>query len=949
MDIFRDPSFSNLYAYDLVTDPNDPGLIIGYKRYPSGATVIMTVSLPRSDFEKVPTGSDGAPLVGLGTASAGGIASGEQAYRSNNSNDIAPGEVDGRVNPDALLGVGADTGAAAGPVEDVFDALGIDSTPITTAESANPVLSGGVENGTVLGTSDAPVGVTVIPDSDGIGTLPTDSADDDGVGFVDALTALAQSISGGSGSIGGSVSSLTNQSAVTVKSQKNILDQFYSYNYVISVYILSPDDMRRLVSTNSRAIPQNQLLLQTGGMPGATNDLEFTRNQRNQFFPLDYYLDDLEIKSVIPGKGTYGANGVVELKFKLTEQYGITLLDNLYRATRQYVAAGGTDQNYASQNFLMVIRYYGYDRNGQVLQAFNPYSTDPNAISEKFIPFQFTNIKFRIANKLVEYQCEAVCPQNVIATGTGRGVIPFNIELQGRELNDLFNGTSGVDSAPSSAPGQVSSKLNGLMDALNRYQQDLVTQGTYGIADQYELVISHPEIASSALKPPGETVRMSTAMVNAETGQEQIDTTRQSVDPLTKTVSATAGQSIIKFIDQVVRNSAYIYSQQTVIIDRDGREVPQNPGRQDMVWYRIGQQVVPIGYDPKRNDYAYRITYEIAPYAINNMVSQYFPRGVYRGSHKRYDYWFTGENTSVLRYEQDFNYLYFLTINGQGAGSSIGSTNYREYQKRLYQRNSGQSSQGIAGDQNEPSANAADFLYSPGDQAKVELTILGDPAWLQQGELWSGVRSDGATDPNAFFGGFLNDGTINFDAREALFEINFKKPVDYNIDNGLMDVDPIDEALQTYVYKAYEVINRFNKGQFTQDLKGVLLVFPDDDFVNARVGEAVTGPVPENDYESGGRDIFQGEGGLDAADPNAQTGVDISSLGVSSNAVIENTVPFNGTGVSTFTQQSPGSARAVGQRGFQQAGDEFNALDAISENQVIFGNTPQNIVDDDGG
>lgn len=946
MDIFRDPNFSNLYVTDLVPDPNNPDLIISYKRYPSGVRGIFVNSIPRQDFVKVAVGSDGAPLLPSGEASAGGIASGEQAYRSNNSNDIAPGEIAGKVNTDEYLGVGEDTNTAGNLFGTVVDATGVPDTPTTTQESANPVLSDGIKNGTVLGTSDAPVGVTVIPDGDGVGSYPADSADDDGVGFVDALTALAQSVSGGSGSIGGSVSGLVNQSAIPVQSQKNILDQFYSYNYVISVYILSPDDMRRLVSTNSRAIPQNQLLLQTGGMPGATNDLEFTRNQRNQFFPLDYYLDDLEIKSVIPGKGTYGANGVVELKFKLTEQYGITLLDNLYRATRQYVAAGGTDQNYASQNFLMVIKYYGYDRNGQVVQAFNPYSTDPNAISEKFIPFQFTNIKFRIANKLVEYQCEAVCPQNVIATGTGRGIIPFNIELQGKELNDLFNGTSGTNSAPSSAPGQVSSKLNGLIDALNRYQQNLVTQGTYGVADQYELLISHPEIAASSLKPPGETVRMSTAMVNAETGQEQIDTTRQRVDPLTKTVSATAGQSIIKFIDQVVRNSGYIYNQQTVIIDRDGREVAQNPGRQDMVWYKIGQQVVPIGYDPKRNDYAYRITYEIAPYAINNMVSQYFPHGVYRGSHKRYDYWFTGDNTSVLRYEQDFNYLYFLTINGQGAGSSIGSSNYREYQKRLYQRNSGQSSQGISGDQNEPSANAADFLYSPGDQAKVELSIIGDPAWLQQGELWSGVRSDGASDTNAFFSGFLNDGTINFDAREALFEINFKKPVDYNIDNGLMDVDPVDEALQTYVYKAYEVVNRFNKGQFTQDLKGVLLVFPDTDLVNAQVGEAVTGPT--GDLSPDANRAF------DSVNPGAETdsqsiGQRSGLVGVDSNAVTENTVPFNGTGVSTFTQQSPGSARAFGQRGFQQAGDELSALDAIAEDQVIFGNTPQSIVDDDGG
>jgi hypothetical protein len=151
---------------------------------------------------------------------------------------------------------------------------------------------------------------------------------------------------------------------------------------------------------------------------------------RNEFFTLDYYIDDVQVKSVISGKGTGGAHNVTELKFKVIEPYGLTFLDNLFAATQQYIKVTGGDinKNYAAQNFLMVIRFYGYDDLGNLVQAGragqDAAGTDVNSIVEKFIPFQFTGIKFRIANKVVEYDCSAVCPQNNVNNGASRGEPP---------------------------------------------------------------------------------------------------------------------------------------------------------------------------------------------------------------------------------------------------------------------------------------------------------------------------------------------------------------------------------------------------------------------------------------------------------------------------------------------------------------------------------------------
>jgi hypothetical protein len=103
---------------------------------------------------------------------------------------------------------------------------------------------------------------------------------------------------------------------------------------------------------------------------------------------------------------------------------------------------------------------------------------------------------------------------------------------------------------------------------------------------------------------------------------------------------------------------------------------------------------------------------------------------------------------------------------------------------------------------------------------------------LQQGEAFAGLN---ATDPNRF-APFLRDGTINFDSQEILFEVLFNKPVDYDLSTGLIDpgqnnfesnrtVGQAGNARQSYIYQATEVASDFDRGKFTQRLKGVLRVF----------------------------------------------------------------------------------------------------------------------------
>jgi len=165
--------------------------------------------------------------------------------------------------------------------------------------------------------------------------------------------------------------------------------------------------------------------------------------------------------------------------------------------------------------------------------------------------------------------------------------------------------------------------------------------------------------------------------------------------------------------------------------------------------------------------------------------SEYFPEGRFIGTHKKYDYWFTGENTSIIRYEQAFNYQYYLAVTAPTTTQPSTTTDYREVYRRYYSPATSESDQGVK-NAGIAGASAADYLYSPGDTATVEMEIIGDPAYIMQGEMWAGVAGESFTDPAQ--AAFLSDGTINYDSQAALFEVAFNTPADYNLDTGLMDI-----------------------------------------------------------------------------------------------------------------------------------------------------------------
>jgi hypothetical protein len=396
-------------------------------------------------------------------------------------------------------------------------------------------------------------------------------------------------------------------------------------------------------------------------------------------------------------------------------------------------------------------------------------------------------------------------------------------------------GTSATQNAAPAKANAAAKKtiVSGLVDALNQYQAELVKKGTYEFPDTYVINLD-PLLESATVSPPGETNLRQTPMIQAQTAAESKLGAKQKVDNNAKSTKITAGTSIVQFIDQVVRTSSYIYEQQTKIYDPKTGELKDNGvPAQTVGWYRIGMEVEPKldQYDRKRQDYAYTITYQVNIYAVSDVKSDFFPSPRFRGTQKKYNYWFTGENTQVLDFSQDYNYLYYIVSNGPRPIRTTTS-DFREVEKAYFQPQSNQTSKGQDDEQvNEPSANAADYLYSPGDQSRIKLKILGDPSWIFQSEVATGIQNLRTFN----YGPFLPDGTINQEGQEILFEMAFNQPVDYDLGTGIADptrknynrsATAAGDARQSFIYKAIECNSTFTQGKFEQELNGVLMIYP---------------------------------------------------------------------------------------------------------------------------
>ena len=636
-----------------------------------------------------------------------------------------------------------------------------------------------------------------------------------------------------------------------IEPRENPLSRFGSYTYNVTIYMLRPEEFNRLMSYSEDANSDSPLqiksvegfnaILSSGGMPASYDPYSFGGAIRNPNFDLDYFIDDIEIDSLMPQQ-VRGASNVTSINFRVTEPYGFTFLTRLKKASEELIG-GMAGQDWLRQHYLMVIRFYGQDDGTTSQSVFNEVSSDATGatvrvtaqrpIVEKYIPFKFRNITTKAATGAVEYVCDAVPVNHLEAMSQKRASVKYQVEVNGQTLNDIFNGTL-AENITQSGDRQVKS---GLVESINKYYKKLATVYTdpltgasrnpvIGIADQYEVKF-RGGIGEQKVKAPGSTKKNRTGMADP-TFPTLLDSSRNNVQKNRLTFSINAGTQIQQFIDLAVRSSEWVTKQQKKFIDPNTRVVKRKNSNSLLQWYRITSNVEVIGYDELRKDYAYKIIYNVIPSAVSDVKSSFFPQKPFNGCQKRYRYWFTGENTEIINYEVDFNALYYVPSSPDTEPDYSGVGTIGEV------TSPGPADQSVLGGSDlssDPAARAASVLYSPTDYATMNLNILGDPFYIQQGDIF--WRSLGVQDNTP---GYLPDGSADFDSGEVLIEIDYQTIEDYDENTGVATPRPIElksaediqntttlsgVAYKGLIYQITQVTNKLSKGMFTQNLSGV--------------------------------------------------------------------------------------------------------------------------------
>jgi len=628
-------------------------------------------------------------------------------------------------------------------------------------------------------------------------------------------------------------------------------------------------------STNTIRKGAAYLIAQSGGINNSGP------NQRAPGFDLDFYIDDLTITQAISAKETQSATNITDITFKITEPYGFSFLTRLKKAQAELKNLCSTPgyediSNPIKQFYILGIRFLGYDVNGNIIDPASIKDSNGNDIGtglglyERYFDIILSKMDFKLGGQSVTYNCEAKSVPGSEVFGTKRGIVWSGASVSGKTVYDALLGGSGLTNTSkpgesnmaSSTSGESAGSL-GLLTTLNREQQKRLNNKEIEYANEWNiswLGDSFDAIGKATIISPSDVDKRRTPTTTAtSTAESNAVTAQASSKPNTnlKTISLGKGIPIIQGVDEIVKQSSFLEDALNLVIRTDTDNNTKTDGSPSVTdnsdksvevrWYNLSAEVVIKAWDKKQNDFVFKTNFIIQPYSTPVTVSAYSGKTTpYYGPHKRYEYWHTGKNTEVLKFEQTFNNAFF-NVAIEGAGVAPTATAGTFDIPVVVGQPTGQSIQGRPNYNLETQNSYISSLYDPGAWAETNMTILGDPDFLMQP-----AASSISTLYNKFYG--TDEYTVSPNGGQVFVEINFREPTDYDNNKGIMN---INDSVNIYPHPKYiqkkinergggialmlkSVTSKFSKGTFTQDLVGFPGAFADDpkDEVNERQTDA---------------------------------------------------------------------------------------------------------------
>jgi hypothetical protein len=522
------------------------------------------------------------------------------------------------------------------------------------------------------------------------------------------------------------------------------------------------------------------------------------------------------------------------LNMTLQEPFGVTLFEKLRAA-----AFNNGYRDYIDCPYLLKIEFRGFDNKGNPIEV----------ITARHIPIKIISIEMTIDAGGTNYELQAMAWNEFAMTdkflytrGTGGSYTSSPKEKQ----------LTGVDKRAQTLNGAL--KL--LEENLNEQQKIELKYGlrdTDATLDQY-IIDSAPGVGQFTEasgnsefdeSSPGPGSYKFTIRPNQSIGQIIQDIVLQTEEY----------RNIDKIVEKYWKDVAGAQELQGQITNKESAELMPD----FMVpWFKIKTSIYNTeAFDRVTKMHSKIIHFQVIPYRIH--ILNFAVPGLSgspswnRKAIKAYKYIYTGENNQILDLKINYNMGFYQATLLDGSrkdavtANEVKNLSLIEYARRYGNKNldypetmlpmrsypTTQKNEDVS-TEDRGSRTAVDgfmdYLTNPlADMVNVEMTIMGDPAFIGQENYLPIERKTTLTESG---GGTVSEqvarrkglywdkqlGCFNYDQAEAFVTLDFRFPTDINEKKGVMDFQSTENVFFSGLYRVNKVTSNFDQGKFTQTL-----------------------------------------------------------------------------------------------------------------------------------
>lgn len=545
----------------------------------------------------------------------------------------------------------------------------------------------------------------------------------------------------------------------------------------------------------------------------------------------DFYFNNISIDTIPGGSQQTNMSHATSIEFDVFESYSMTgFIEAIHVAS---VAAGY--KSYNSTPFMMKMEFIGYkdDNSPTPVKAEN---------STRYFLFRFVGLDVDVNQEGTRYRCKGV-PFNEIAFSVP-DVLKTDLPVSGYQVGPI---------------------LENLMENLTESMRTAaIKENNAGNFDSYSIVFpkvtesgidktylddvknySKNQIANKTLLTPLKDNGIYKFPKPITTPE---DFRAFASNPLDFQFHFSKGSNISDIVQSVIRDSTFTKN----ILQNLS---PDDYGLVEYFFVHVESQQKD-SFNNKHNKPNYHYRFVVIPYKIH--YTRVFPREdatvdttkLKNLVHRTYEYFYTGKNLDILKFDLKFNSLFFQAM-PMALGNIVGrpeTSGIQPEEKSLVSvvsKDTPTSPLGVttteygtdiqgeivsgmpnsAGTTSDPYAYLAKGMHNAiiqnVDQTTAEIQILGDPYYLctmGMGNLKYQINTDGTVG--------LNEAPIYFGDVHIL--LRFRNPKDRGNVLGTMEFDS-RYALYSGLFRITQMRSEFKDGQFTQNINLVRIPMQPED------------------------------------------------------------------------------------------------------------------------